>query len=95
MGLYDGANSFVYAASSPQVYFDSFGLYKWPGTIKDEATEETKKRFPDRDKDGHWNGKANAFRHCLASCENSNENGTFVAWFVGDAHEVRGNIQKK
>ena len=29
--------------------------------MESRVLEETKKRFPNRDKDGHWIGKANAF----------------------------------
>jgi RHS repeat-associated protein len=93
-------NLYAYVRNDPVNYVDTRGLWPFPsrlpGTIKDWATQETEKRWPN-DAEGNpnparHNGDGDAFRHCLASCEMAREYGSTIAEALGDAHEFRGDL---
>lgn len=90
---FDGGDSnlYGYVMQDPVNFIDPIGLWAWPSDVYDVATEETKRRYGGN---GH-NDISDAFRHCLASCMMTQENGFVASWATGSANEVKGDLMNK
>src|SRR5690606_16351481 len=72
----------------PVQFSDPTGLYEWPKNIANEAEEDSRNsNLP-----GTHNGAQDAYRHCLASCLMTQENGEFATFMLGQGNEVKGDI---
>lgn len=81
-------NLYGYVMSDPINYIDPTGLWRWPWTIKNDAERDAENSgLP-----GAHNGPQDAYRHCLASCVSSQENGTALTFLTGQGNEVRGTM---
>lgn len=69
-------------------YVDPTGLWKWPFDIFNEAAQEAAELFLNDP-----NGSQDAYRHCLASCENTMENGELSTFILGGLNELKGSAQ--
>jgi RHS repeat-associated protein len=84
------ANTYAYVGNDPVNQIDPTGTIRWPGDIYDQALQDARSSgLP-----GPWNGPQDAFRHCLASCESTRENGEFATQCLADANEKRGDWVK-
>lgn len=85
-------NLFSYVGANPVNYVDPFGLWRMPGTIYDDAMADAVAKFPPSKFPGALhNGPGDAYRHCLASCMMTREDGSFAASILGWANEKRGD----
>lgn len=75
---------------NPLNYVDPLGLWRWPGDIFDDATRDARRSgLP-----GPHNGPQDAYRHCLASCESTRENGEFPTQCLAWANEKKGDWKR-
>jgi len=81
------SNLYRYVRNRPLMYRDPMGLWAWPWNIYEEAATDAAELYPD---DPH--GAQDAYRHCLASCLMTVENGTFATWALGESNEIKGDI---
>jgi RHS repeat-associated protein len=86
---FDGGdvNLMAYVGNNPVNFVDPLGLWRWPGSIYDEAMKDAATKFPN----SQHNGLGDAYRHCLASCMMTKENGVVSADVSGWANEKRGD----
>lgn len=81
---------YAYVGGDPMSYVDPTGFWKNPLTIEKEAKDETKKSgLP-----GAHNGQADAFRHCVATCMMTQENGRTIALIFTEGVEKKGDWMK-
>jgi uncharacterized protein RhaS with RHS repeats len=83
------SNLYRYVENNPINFIDPNGLWRNPSQVFDQASQEARNLFSRR---SLHNGKGDAYRHCLASCEMARENGQIVSEILGWANEVRGNL---
>ena len=85
VGFGGGINQFAYVANNPVNFVDPLGLWRWPWSLYNEATIDAENKFPN----SLHNGIGDAYRHCLASCMMTKENGVVAAESFGWANEKR------
>jgi hypothetical protein len=74
--------------NDPINFVDPLGLFRNPSVIYDEALQNAQSSgLP-----GPWNGTQDAYRHCLASCMMTRENGQTMAEALGYANEKVGSV---
>lgn len=90
--LFSGGDSnlYGYVENDSVMWIDPLELLKWPPDIYDDSVNENFRKFPRRK--SRWNAPGDAFRHCMASCEMTRENGSAAAWVLGDVNEIWGDL---
>jgi RHS repeat-associated protein len=106
LGYSDGPNAHLYAHDSPALFNDPSGLetWDWPEFFRDiwnvgpadawRAYNLSTQALSDAKTSGLpglRNGPADAFRHCLWSCQMTQAMGADKAKLIGDEHENEGD----
>lgn len=81
-------NLYSYVGANSVNYIDPLGLWRSPSAIYDEAMADAALEFPG----SVHNGPGDAYRHCIASCMMTRENGNLAASVFGWANEKRGDL---
>ncbi len=81
---------FSYAWADPVNRNDTTGL-RSAQEIADSAAADARSRFPGE----WWNGRGDAYRHCVASCEVTREHGARTAEILGELNEWWGDLTHK
>ncbi len=87
IGERGGINLYQFVGNNAINFMDPFGLWRWPWDIYNEALEDAQSKFPTE----LHNGPGDAYRHCLASCMMTMENGEPLTDLFGWANEKRGD----
>ena len=70
------------------MYIDLTGELRWPQDIYDDADIDAQKSgLP-----GRHNGPQDVYRHCLASCESTRENGEIPTRCLGELNEIKSDL---
>ncbi len=83
-------NLYGYVMQDPINLVDPMGLWAWPWDIYNDAAQEAADKYVN-DKDS--SKRQDAYRHCLASCMNTRENGALSTVVMGNAYEVAGTLR--
>jgi RHS repeat-associated protein len=87
IGLAGGLSTFSYVGSDPLSFVDIYGLWRWPGEIYEDAVRDAQSSGLS----GPHNGTQDAYRHCVASCESTRENGALLTYCIAVMNENRGD----
>jgi|GEM_PF-3469134 len=81
-------NLYAYVLNNSINWTDPTGLWPWDNNLYNEGHQRANASgLP-----GKYNGKLDAYRHCITSCIATVRNGNSVAYSLGELNEIKGDF---